>query len=105
MNLLAIHLISTFLMCAVLMCLCRDMYLICEESVLAFLTVEWGPVVYHLGVDFDLVDPLHVVTQLLKVPDVPVANLADHHVLHARLLLLARLGSSSMLLLLPASCC
>ena len=41
------------------------MYLICEESVLAFLTVEWGPVVDHLGVDFDLVDPLHVVPQLL----------------------------------------
>ena len=47
------------------MFICRDMYLICEESVLAFLAVEWGPVVDHLRVDFDLVDPLHVVPQLL----------------------------------------
>ena len=45
----------------------RDNYLICEESVQAFLTVEWGPVVDHLGVNFDLVDPLHVVAQLLQV--------------------------------------
>ena len=52
-------------MCEILMLLCSDVYLICEESVLAFLTVEWGPVVDHLGVDFDLVDPLHVVPQLL----------------------------------------
>ena len=64
------------------MFLCLDMYLISEESVLAFLTVEWGPVVDHLGVDFDLVDPLHVVPQLLQVSDVAITDLTDHDVLH-----------------------
>ena len=60
-----VHSSCTFSICEILMFLCLDMYLISEESVLAFLTVEWGPVVDHLGVDFDLVDPLHVVPQLL----------------------------------------
>lgn len=39
--------------------------LVCEKSELALLAVEWRPVVDHLRVDLDFVDPLHVVTQLL----------------------------------------
>lgn len=41
--------------------------LVGEEAALALLAVERRPVVDHLRVDFDLVDPLHVVAQLLQV--------------------------------------
>ena len=33
--------------------------LVCEESVLTFLTVEWGAVVDHLGMNFDLENYFH----------------------------------------------
>ena len=41
--------------------------LVREEAQLALLTVQRRPVVDHLRVDLHLVDPLHVVTQLLQV--------------------------------------
>ena len=54
--------------------------LVGEEPELALLAVERGPVVDHLGVDLDLVDPEHVVAQLLQILDVAVADLADDKV-------------------------
>lgn len=51
--------------------------LVGKEAELALLAVEWWPVVDHLWMYLDLVYPLHVVSQLLQVLDVPVADLTD----------------------------
>jgi hypothetical protein len=94
--------------------------LIGEEAVLTLLTVERRPVVDHLRVNlqtkspsvppsnpppspptyFDLVNPLHVVTQLVQILDVAIANLADDKLwlATARIWTLAWLDPSLLLL-------
>lgn len=49
--------------------------LVGEETELALLAVQRRPVVDHLRVDFHLVDPLHVIAQLLQVFNIPIADL------------------------------
>ena len=41
--------------------------LVSEETALTFLAVQRWPVVNHFRVDLDLVDPLHMMTQLLQI--------------------------------------
>lgn len=41
--------------------------LVCEESELALLAIQWRSIINHLGMNLDLVNPLHVVSQLLKI--------------------------------------
>jgi hypothetical protein len=41
--------------------------LVCEESELALLAIQWRSVINHLGMNLDLVNPLHVVPQLFKI--------------------------------------
>ena len=57
--------------------------LIGEKPVLAFLTVERRPIMDHLGMNFDLMNELHVVAKLLQIPDVTITDLADDKVILA----------------------
>lgn len=41
--------------------------LVCEESELALLAIQWRSIVNHFGMNLDLVNPLHVVSQLFKI--------------------------------------
>jgi hypothetical protein len=41
--------------------------LVCEESELALLAIQRRSIINHLGMNLDLVNPLHVVSQLLKI--------------------------------------
>lgn len=52
--------------------------LIREESELTLLAIKWRPVVDHLWMNLDFVDPLHVVAELFEVFNVTVADLAYH---------------------------
>ena len=57
--------------------------LIGEEPKLAFLTVERRSVMDHLWMNFDLMNELHVITELLQIPDVSITNLANDKVIFA----------------------
>ena len=63
----------------------NNSYLIGEKSKLTFLAVQWRPVMNHLGVDLDLMDKLHVIAQLLEVPDVTITNFTNDKVVLAPL--------------------
>jgi len=54
--------------------------LVSEKSELTFLTIERRSVVDHLGMNFNLVDPLHVVTELFQILDVSITDLTDDKV-------------------------
>merc|ERR1711884_63343 len=48
--------------------------LVREEPELALLAVQGRAIVNHLGVDFDLMDPLHVIPKLFQVLNVAIAD-------------------------------
>jgi len=51
--------------------------LVSEKPELTLLTIERRSVVNHLGVDFNLVNPLHVVTKLFQILDVSITDLTN----------------------------
>ena len=63
----------------------KVVYLIGEKSVLAFLTVERRSIMNHFRMNFDLMNELHMVSQLLQIPDVAITDLTNLNAILASL--------------------